>query len=129
MSTVTRAYTLVDQDCIACDIVFAMPDRFDQEMRRTGETFYCPRGHGQVYREPENARLRKRVAALEAQKVALDDQRRAAERSLTAQKGENTKLRNRVHNGVCPCCQRSFQNLRRHMTSKHPDYAEAHSSG
>lgn len=22
----------------------------------------------------------------------------------------------------CPCCNRTFQNLQRHMTSKHPDY-------
>lgn len=24
--------------------------------------------------------------------------------------------------GVCPCCNRSFTNVRRHMTSQHPDY-------
>jgi hypothetical protein len=23
---------------------------------------------------------------------------------------------------VCPCCQRSFQNLSRHMKTKHPEY-------
>jgi hypothetical protein len=23
---------------------------------------------------------------------------------------------------VCPCCNRSFQNLRRHMATKHPEF-------
>jgi hypothetical protein len=30
-----------------------------------------------------------------------------------------------VANGVCPCCNRTFQNLARHMAGKHPDYEEA----
>lgn len=30
----------------------------------------------------------------------------------------------RVGKGVCPCCKRSFTNLRRHMTTKHPDVAK-----
>ena len=29
----------------------------------------------------------------------------------------------RVHNGVCPCCNRSFQNLQKHMKTKHPEIA------
>jgi hypothetical protein len=31
-------------------------------------------------------------------------------------------LHRRVGNGVCPCCSRSFTNLKRHIRSKHPDY-------
>jgi hypothetical protein len=44
-------------------------------------------------------------------------------RRLSAQFGENTKLRKRIKNGVCPCCTRSFTNLRRHLQTKHPEYA------
>jgi len=39
-------------------------------------------------------------------------------------RGELTKLKKRVTNGVCPCCHRSFQNLRRHMATKHPNEAK-----
>lgn len=46
----------------------------------------------------------------------------AAQNSLRATKGVITKIKKRVHNGVCPCCNRSFVNLRRHMKNKHPDY-------
>ena len=27
-------------------------------------------------------------------------------------------------NGVCPCCNRSFENLRNHMHTQHPDYGQ-----
>lgn len=37
-------------------------------------------------------------------------------------RGQLTKLKRRVSNGVCPCCNRSFADLHRHMTEKHPDY-------
>ena len=47
------------------------------------------------------------------------------ERSRNGMKGvlvrEQKKLA-RVRNGTCPCCQRHFKNLRRHMDNKHPQY-------
>lgn len=39
-----------------------------------------------------------------------------------AQKGQNTRLKNRIAAGVCPCCNRSFQNVARHMAGQHPDF-------
>ena len=50
--------------------------------------------------------------------------RQSAEDSLVAMRGVNTKLKKRVAAGVCPCCQRSFINLRRHMTTQHADYVK-----
>ena len=47
----------------------------------------------------------------------------AAERSAAAYKGHLTRVKRRVGNGVCPCCNRTFKNLADHMTTKHPDYA------
>ena len=32
------------------------------------------------------------------------------------------RMRERVMNGVCPCCNRTFQNLREHMKSEHADF-------
>lgn len=31
-------------------------------------------------------------------------------------------MKNRVANGVCPCCNRHFENLERHMKGQHPDF-------
>lgn len=33
-------------------------------------------------------------------------------------------LRNRAAAGVCPCCNRTFEQLGRHMTTKHPEYVK-----
>ncbi len=34
------------------------------------------------------------------------------------------KMRTRVMNGVCPCCNRTFQNLMAHMKTEHPEARE-----
>lgn len=39
-------------------------------------------------------------------------------------KGEVTKLKKRIANGVCPCCKRSFCNLAAHMKTQHPEYTK-----
>lgn len=44
------------------------------------------------------------------------DQRQAAE-------NERDRLKLRSKNGCCPCCKRNFQNLQRHMRTKHPEFA------
>jgi hypothetical protein len=54
----------------------------------------------------------------------MQDERDTAERRRRAEKAAKTKIKNRVAKGVCPCCNRTFQNLADHMKSKHPDYAD-----
>jgi DNA repair exonuclease SbcCD ATPase subunit len=60
-------------------------------------------------------------AAHDQTKATLRD----TEKSLIAQKGVTTRIKNRASNGVCPCCNRTFQNLARHMHTKHPDFAKS----
>lgn len=47
-----------------------------------------------------------------------------AERKLSAAKGQMTKLKKRAAAGVCPCCNRTFHNLARHMETKHPEHGK-----
>lgn len=102
-----------------CSVQFAMTTAFYREMVASRRTWYCPNGHPRVFTsESPEAKLRR----AEAREVALKDQLEAA-----AREAENTRLallrdRQRFANGVCPCCNRSFDNVRRHMASKHPDY-------
>lgn len=98
-------------------------------------SFYCGYGHSQVYIKGENEetklrRERDRLVQRLAEKD--DDIRRQQElveqtqRQLSAAKRRVTRIKNRVSNGACPCCNRTFENLQRHMTSKHPTFkAEA----
>jgi hypothetical protein len=122
---VIREITLVEVHCGRCDLTFAVPDYWQRDRRATGESWWCPNGHERVYREPENARLKRELEAARARATHAEDQRQAAERSAAAHRGQATRLRKRVANGVCPCCNRSFQNLHRHMSTQHPDYTES----
>lgn len=124
--------TLVVKQCGECGIMFAMPERFDAECQKRGpsQSFYCPNGHCRVYRETEAERLKKQVVALNARIDQKDaairterEQRYATERSLQATKGVVTRIKRRAAKGVCPCCNRTFSQLERHMATKHPEFA------
>jgi hypothetical protein len=118
---------LATEICCNCGVCFGMP--IDMQKRRIEDKalFYCPNGHGQRYTgESEAEKLKRELeAAKKAHAAELEWQRsrrEAAERSAAAARGQVTKIRNRVGNGVCPCCNRTFQNLQRHMHTKHPDF-------
>ncbi len=125
---------LVSHTCGKCGITWAQPQDFTGARRVDGETFYCPNGHPRVFRETDVEKLRKEMQAQIDRKErerkwaaeARDRYREQAEsekRSHAATKGKLTKTKNRIAGGVCPCCNRSFADLHRHMTSKHPDFA------
>lgn len=111
------------ETCCECGVLFAMTLEFYQAKYRKKEeaTFYCPNGHPQCYvgksdeqkaKEAEEAR-RQAQATLQAER----DQRLAAERELA-------RIEKRTKAGVCPCCNRSFVQLTRHMKTQHPNFAE-----
>lgn len=117
--------------CGDCGIEFQVPSQFYRERKETGKTWYCPNGHSRVFRESDADKYRREAERLKQQAAQKDDeikwqreQRELAERRLSAAKGQITKIRKRVGHGVCPCCNRTFENLNRHMASKHPDYAD-----
>lgn len=128
-TTITYSSVLITKTCGQCGIHFAVPETFDNARQRDGKTFYCPNGHLRVYRETESDRLKKELAfkqsQLERERATvqrLSDESATAERRLSAAKGQITKIKNRVSKGVCPCCNRQFADLHRHMTTQHPNY-------
>jgi hypothetical protein len=131
METLTYTKSLVIEECCVCHMTFAMPrDFMDQCRNSTRKFFYCPAGHEQHYTTNQLATLRRKLELAEQQRdwaenarKAARDQAQAAERSAAAYKGRVTRLKNRAAAGVCPCCNRTFENLHRHMASKHPDFA------
>lgn len=124
--TLERAQLLVVMDCPTCYVLFALPKRMAADHRRDGGSFYCPSGHSMSYTKTELERVR---AELEkAQRAAIDarEERDNAERTAaiarTTAKRETTRRKNlqkRATAGVCLLCHRSFEQLRRHMASKH----------
>jgi uncharacterized Zn finger protein (UPF0148 family) len=132
-TTIQRTTTLEIILCTSCGITFAAPDFFLEARRKTGDLFYCPNGHGRVYRESELDKARKEADQLRTQLTASRDQRNAAEaaadtarRSAAATRGHLTRERRRSAAGVCPCCHRSFKQVRAHMRGQHPDFVTEH---
>lgn len=122
--------TLIVIDCAKCHMTFGIPDRFQKDRRNDHATFYCPAGHDNYY--PGKSEAEKLREQLDRTKKSLEiehqlregAQRRAdaAQRSLSATKGVVTKMKRRISNGVCPCCNRHFKDLERHMHNQHPEF-------
>lgn len=128
----TYEAALVPTACGVCGIAFAVPKALFAYQRRLGPKaeFYCPAGHRLCFPgETEAERLarelklaiesRERAEALARQRGLANDQLYKTKRQL---QGKMKALKTRVKNGVCPCCNRSFVQLARHMATKHPDY-------
>lgn len=116
-------------ECPSCFILHGVPASFWRARRADGATFYCPNGHGISFRDTENDRIRRERDRLKQEQAQLLDsiKRREAQRDVAlaqaaARKGVITKMKKRAANGVCPCCTRSFADLRRHMATKHPAF-------
>src|SRR5215472_14470508 len=121
--TLNRILRLAVVQC-TCGIEYGIPEALNERLlsKRVHLNTYCPNGHQWHYTGQSDA---DRARAAEARATHADDQRRAAERQAAAWKGQATRLRNRVAAGVCPCCNRTFQNLARHMAGQHPGYEAA----
>lgn len=122
-------HNFVSEVCCNCGIVFAVDRAVQARWREKGTSFYCPNGHRQHYTETDIQRLQKQLEQekrnAEWHRINAASERAAREktqRRLIATKGAQTRLRNRIKNGVCVCCNRSFANLRKHMATKHPDF-------
>lgn len=119
--------------CGTCGIVWAMPNDYLDTRRDDQQGWCCPNGHefhytGKSDKEKLREQLdaeRDRAARLAAQRDQARAEAEHERRSAAATRGHLTRKKrqlDRVANGVCPCCNRSFANLGRHMKSKHPDF-------
>jgi hypothetical protein len=128
MSNITYVGELTTLTCW-CGMRHAVPAELyahqERQLRdgRDQTAIYCPLGHHHIIAgEGEAARLKRRLDAERVRAASLAAQRDQAEASARAYKGVATKARKRAAAALCPCCNRSFVQLRRHMKAKHPDY-------
>jgi hypothetical protein len=133
MPTITTETILNVHSCITCGVLYAFTAEYEAERRKDGRSFYCPSGHSAHYGDGPVERAHKAIEeakrALTAEKCAranaeaakahaLNDLTR--EREERAKEAEKTKRRHA--SGKCPCCQRSFASLARHIKHMHPEY-------
>lgn len=126
MVTFVEGHELTTEVCCNCGMLFAMPSDYQRRRRNDHEWFYCPSGHKQHYTGvTEEQRLRNEVERQRQMREAAEARARAEKQRLTQVARAHSRMRKRVANGVCPCCNRSFGNLREHMRTQHPDFGDA----
>lgn len=113
--------------CGGCFMTFAIPATLMRRYRQEGISLKCPNSAcpwgGMVSTKTENAKL---AEELEEVKRRLEFERlgrQSMEREAEKERRKVRRLERRARGGACPCCNRSFVALARHMKSKHPEFA------
>jgi hypothetical protein len=112
-------------DCYECGIPVVMTTQQHNKLLENRRSFWCIHGHEQYF--PGKTDLEKAREDLAHQQQVSHNLRVALDGSIKEKTKAERKLKavqKRVGNGVCPCCGRMFQNLFRHMGTKHPEYKE-----
>jgi len=109
--------------CKTCGVLATCPEVVYDQHRAEGGFHFCPNGHswGWSKENCEREELRRERDRLKQQVAARDDEvarQIAMRKQIEGKLGRVTK---RINHGVCPCCNRTFGNLARHMKSKHPN--------
>jgi hypothetical protein len=114
--------------CWSCKVKHSIPiSLYKSAIESQGEiSIKCPYGHAWVYKTQrqvqEDEIIRQERDRLKQRIAEKDDDIARLEREKSAAKGQVTKIKNRIAGGVCPCCNRYFLGLERHMSTKHKDY-------
>jgi hypothetical protein len=130
MASITTTQTIVwtIYHCSECSVPMALPQEFRNARLADRKAFYCLNGHNQFFpgktHEQEAKEAKAALERIRVSKKAVEDQLAAANRSNSALRGSMTKIRKRIGNGSCPCCNRHFKDVERHMANKHPDFKE-----
>jgi len=116
--------------CISCGIEYALPTVLYDQQRKHGGYHHCPNGHSQGWSKDasEFEQMRRERDRLKQDAARLEDENRAAwveaseqaERAAKAE-AETKRVKKRATAALCPCCNRSFSQLARHMKTKHPE--------
>lgn len=124
MERFTASVELCTVKCGVCGGVYAILEDYREQQWEKGKSWHCPYceiGWGYAG-AGEYDRLKKAAEQASSRAVFYADQAKAAERSRRATAGHLTRTKRRIAAGVCPCCNRHFINLERHITTKHPRY-------
>lgn len=118
-----------------CGMKHAIPTELrDYQLRQHADgqrySIYCPLGHTYIpsgkskstQLEEQLERERRRAGRLAAERDQVTASLRAQRGATTRARNQRDRDRRRVAAGVCPCCNRTFQNLARHVAGQHPDY-------
>jgi hypothetical protein len=120
---------LKELQCGTCGVWFALPEVLYDTLAAEGGFFTCPNGHRRGWDkgtlQKQNERLQQEQARLEQALAAEHRRLIAAQAQTTKARKQVVKMQKRAAAGVCPCCNRTFNNMARHMKTKHPEFKTA----
>lgn len=106
-----------------CGISFQVPAWWNKGRRETHTDFYCPNGHAQAYTaESDEEKFRRERDMARQQLARAEEDSAKAHREWDKAEKEARRLKKRAAAATCPCCQRSFSNVRAHLANKHPEF-------
>lgn len=115
---INQPIEIITEECCACGVIYGLTTEYQERRRNDHKSFHCPNGHPQSYlgesEAEKNARLLKEEQARHARTLQRENEERSA-------KEKSERKLKRVNAGVCHCCNRTFQQLARHMADKHPE--------
>jgi len=118
--------------CGSCGVVYGMPTGYFDNRQKDHKEWRCPNiqcNSTWVFADESDEERLKRELKSEKEKTRHERirferekiEREMAERSARAYKGKLKRIKTRIGNGVCPYCNRSFKDVRRHMAHQHKD--------
>src|SRR5437667_6449086 len=118
MSTMIRKTHVEDYvglQCGSCGIIFFVPDCWKTRHWEEKRSFFCPNGcERKPLGETERERADRLARELETAKDHLAHERHQHQKELK-------RIHKRVTAGLCQWCHRTFQNVLRHIKTKHPE--------
>ena len=120
---VIRGRRFIVDECGSCGVFFVIPELVYTNHRDHGGYSYCSNGHTWGWKEGriQTDAMRRERDRLKQDNARLEDEKAAALREAVSAKAQTMQVRRRAAAGVCPCCNRTFQNVQRHMKTKHPN--------
>ncbi len=110
-------------ECRTCGCISTVPEVMNDQKAAEGGFRYCPSGHawGWTTETCERERLRSERDRFKQQIAERNDEIERQTAMRKKAEGKLGRMTKRINHGVCPCCNRTFENLARHMKSKHPN--------
>lgn len=120
------------RQCPACFMLYGVPQGFEAARREDSKVFWCP-GCGESRHYPkdgtaadklrrERDRLKQQLAEKDDRIAIIDRLWSAAETRASKAEKQVKRVEKRAHAGLCPCCNRSFAELAKHIATKHPTF-------
>lgn len=111
--------------CGGCGIFHTVPEPKYNSCYHEGGFWSCPNGCSRGWDKGADHReidaLRRERDRLKQDAARLNDEIVTEKRRADAAEQKAIQTKRRALAGVCPCCNRTFINMQRHMKTKHPN--------